>query len=243
MVEELKRDAPWFHWVGQKFYKITMDYFNGHLCLPSFHYVVLLLLWWFCFSGQAMGQLGQLTTVSGSGTASPFANGYGTYATFFWPYGVGVNGKDEIFVADTYNHAIRRIDPQTLAVTTFAGGGGVVFADGQGAAASFYYPVDICFDVQDTMYVADQSNYRVRKINPVAYVTTLAGSGTGLRADGTGTAASFVLPVGVAADKSLNVYVADSYGFRIRKISPAGVVSTLAGSGVAPLMELVLPLH
>ncbi|MBP6757930.1 MAG: hypothetical protein KA133_01645 [Flavobacterium sp.] len=116
-------------------------------------------------------------------------------------------------------------------VSTFAGSGTSGSTDGVGTAASFYYPSGIAMDASGNSYIADSFNGKIRKISPAGDVTTLAGSGTYTFADGTGTAASFRKPNGVTVDASGNVYVADTFNHRIRKISPAGVVTTLAGSG------------
>jgi len=116
--------------------------------------------------------------------------------------------------------------------------------DGTGAAARFNYPVGVATDVNGNVYVADSNNHTIRKITPAGVVTTLAGTGgvtgsvdgTGATArfngsaDGTGSAARFSNPFGVATDASGNVYVADTLNHSIRKITPAGVVTTLAGT-------------
>ncbi len=118
-------------------------------------------------------------------------------------------------------------------VTTLAGSGTYGFADGTGSAAQFYYPAGVAVDSSGTVYVADLYNNRIRKVTSAGVVTTLAGSGVGGFADGTGSAAQLNYPRGVAVDSSGTVYVADSGNNRIRKISSAGVVTTLAGSGTA----------
>ncbi|MDP6770717.1 MAG: Ig-like domain-containing protein, partial [Anaerolineales bacterium] len=123
---------------------------------------------------------------------------------------------------------IRKITPEGV-VTTLAGSGSHGSTDGTGTAASFSYPQGVAVDFNSNVYVADQSNNLIRKITPAGVVTTLAGSGSEGSTNGTGTAASFDNPVGVAVDGSGNVYVADLSNNLIRKITPAGVVTTLAG--------------
>jgi sugar lactone lactonase YvrE len=117
-------------------------------------------------------------------------------------------------------------------VTTFAGSGSYGDTDGTGAAASFRFPHGVAIDAVGNVYVADRNNYKIRKITPMGEVSTLAGSGSLGNADGLGTAASFNYPTGIAIDATGNLYVADSENHKIRKITPAGVVSTLAGSGL-----------
>ncbi len=172
---------------------------------------------------------GVVTTFAGSGNTA-YADGIGTAASFFWLCGVAIDSNGNLYVADFNNNRIRKISPAGV-VTTLAGSGNYDFADGAGATASFRHPYSVAVDENGNVYVADTENHRIRKISPSGVVTTLAGSGNTGFADGTGTEASFYFPTGIAVDGNGNVYVADNHNHRIRKISPAGVVTTLAGSG------------
>lgn len=172
---------------------------------------------------------GVVTTLAGSGTAA-FADGTGIAASFDSPEGIAVDATGNVYVADSSNNRIRKVTVGGV-VTTVAGSGTAAFADGTGVAASFDGPNGLAMDASGNLYVADQNNHRIRKVTPAGVVTTLAGSGTAAFADGTGAAASFNLPHGVGVDASGNVYVTDEFNQRIRKVTPAGVTTTIAGSG------------
>ena len=120
-----------------------------------------------------------------------------------------------------------------LLVSTLAGSAASGSLNGTSSAASFNHPFGVCVDSSGNLYVADAGNSLVRKITPAGVVTTLAGSGTPGLVNGTGTAASFYQPIGICADGSGNIYVADNMSSVFRMITPAGVASTFAGSGVA----------
>jgi sugar lactone lactonase YvrE len=174
---------------------------------------------------------GVVTTLAGSG-ATGFANGAGTLASFDVPIGPSIDPSGNVFTADEYNYAVREITSGGV-VSTLAGTGSNGSANGTGTAASFSTPYGVAVDTSDNVYVADTGNDLIRKITSGGVVTTLAGSGSAGSANGTGTAASFNVPAGVAVDSSGNVYVADAFNNLIRKITPGGVVTTLAGTGIA----------
>ena len=157
-----------------------------------------------------------------------FADGPGATAQFTGPYGVAVDRSGNVYVADTLNHLIRKID--TAGNVTTLAGSEAGFADGQGTSAQFDWPSSVAVDSSGNVYVADTLNNRIRKIDAAGNVTTLAGSEAGF-ADGQGALAQFDWPNGVAVDADGNVYVADHANNRIRKINVTGNVSTLAGDG------------
>jgi len=173
---------------------------------------------------------GEVTTLAGSG-APGTANGTGTGASFNGPSGVAADQNGTLYVADTDNHKIRKITASGV-VTNIAGSGTSGSADGTGTQASFYYPQGIAVDGTGTLYVADTDNQKIRKIEPGGVVSTFAGSGSYGSRDGIGSLASFNGPSGVAVDVNKNIYVADAGNYKIRKISPTGEVTTLAGCGV-----------
>jgi sugar lactone lactonase YvrE len=171
-----------------------------------------------------------VSTMAGSGSAGS-ADGIGSAASFNYPTGVAVNaGGTEVYIADLENHTIRKISASGV-VTTLAGSGTAGSADGTGTAASFHWPYQLALDASGNVYVSDYKNQKIRKITPAGVVTTLAGSGTAGSADGTGAAAQFNFPAGLAVEPGGTVYVSDYLSHTIRKITPAGVVTTLAGSG------------
>jgi sugar lactone lactonase YvrE len=173
---------------------------------------------------------GVVTTVAGTAGVCGTADGTGTAAQFCQPQGIAIDQSNNLYVTDTINHTVRKIDPAGV-VTTLAGTAGVCgSADGLATAAQFCQPQDIAVDNLGNLYVADTANSTIRKITAAGLVTTLAGrAGECGTADGSGTAARFCLENGIAVDKAGNLFVADTGNSTIRKITAAGVVSTLAG--------------
>jgi hypothetical protein len=175
---------------------------------------------------------GIVTTLAGTPGVSGSADGTGAAARFFFPTGVAVDGAGNVYVADF--ETIRKVTP-TGVVTTLAGAPGVQgSADGRGVAARFFAASGVAVDGAGNLYVADDGNSNIRKVTPTGVVTTLAGPpGSEGSADGTGAAARFFVPAGVAADGARNVYVADTGNSTLRKVTAAGVVTTLAGAAGA----------
>jgi hypothetical protein len=173
---------------------------------------------------------GGVTTLAGLAGSSGSADGTGSAARFNSPRGVAVDSAGNVYVGDRINDTIRKVTPAGV-VTTLAGLAGCVgSADGTGSAARFYSPSGVAVDSAGNVYVADWLNDEIRKVTPAGVVTTLAGlAGSSGNADGRGTAARFYRPYYVAVDSAGNVYVADFCNHTIRKVTPAGVVATLAG--------------
>jgi sugar lactone lactonase YvrE len=190
---------------------------------------------------------GVVTTIAGAPNKAGSADGVGGAARFNFPQGIAADAQGNLFVADSSNATIRKVTPDGT-VTTLAGSPGKTgSADGTGASALFFFPSSIATDLSGNVYVTDSdSDFQcpsgagfstIRKISPNGTVTTLAGSAT-VRgyADGTGGAALFDFGSsgGLATDAAGNIYVADTDNNVIRKVSPAGVVSTIAGTAGFP---------
>ena len=193
-----------------------------------------------------------VSTIAGSAGSYGSDDGTGAAALFNYPNGIAVNAAGALGVADTFNNTVREVTPSVSGghtnwvVSTMAGlAGGSGSADGSGAAAGFFNPFGLAVDGAGNVYVADSGNDTIRQITPNLsagqtnwVVSTLAGSaGNDGSDDGTGSAALFSNPLGLAADKAGNLYVADNWNATIRRLMPsvlAGrtnwVVSTIAGS-------------
>jgi sugar lactone lactonase YvrE len=178
---------------------------------------------------------GAVTTLAGTAGAFGSADGSGAAARFSGPSGVAVDAGGTVYVADTGNNTIREISPGGV-VTTLAGGPGTVggFADGAGSSARFESPEGVAVDAKGDVYVADTGNNAIRVTSSAGIVTTLAGAPSSAgNADGPLATAQFGAPQGVAVDSAGNVYVADTRNSTIRRITPDGSVTTLAGTSYA----------
>ena len=157
---------------------------------------------------------GVVTTLAGNGTAG-MKDGPGDIAEFDFPDGIAVDKQGNLYVSDGSNFSIRKITPDGN-VSTFAGKKTEGSRDGEATVALFQFPGDMVIDGQDNLYVLDLST--VRKISPLGFVSTIAGSEDGYQ-DGEGTVAKFYTPYGLGIDAQGNIYVADTNNNRIRKIS------------------------
>jgi trimeric autotransporter adhesin len=178
---------------------------------------------------------GVISTIAGNGTAGYSGDGgAATAAELNYPNGVAVDGSGNVYIADTYNHRIRKVSPSGV-ITTIAGNGTAGYSgDGAAAiAAALNNPGGVAVDGSGNVYIADAGNNRIRKVAPTGVISTIAGNGTADYSGdgGAATAAQLNYPVGVAVDGSGNVYIADQYNLRIRKVNPSGVISTFAGNG------------
>ena len=173
---------------------------------------------------------GVVTTLAGAGSSGS-TDATGSAARFYYPRGVSVDTAGNVFVADSNNHTIRKVTSAGV-VTTLAGtAGSTGSTDATGAAAKFYYPIDVSVDTAGNVFVADYSNHTIRKVTSAGVVTTLAGTaGSSGSTNATGSAARFYRPTGISVDTAGNVFVADNGNHTIRKVTSAGVVTTLAGT-------------
>jgi sugar lactone lactonase YvrE len=170
-----------------------------------------------------------VSTVAGDGTPG-FLDGPAFAAKFRSPIDVAVLPNGVIYVADAFNSSIRKIENGF--VKTFAGNGNANIINANGNAARFKIPSRITADAEGNLYTLDAADPRIRKISPLADVSTFAGEMTFGFKDGEAGIAQFGQSFGIAADIEGNLFVADSQNDRIRKISASGVVSTIAGNGV-----------
>jgi sugar lactone lactonase YvrE len=177
---------------------------------------------------------GIITTVAGGGN-NPGNDGVGdggpaTSAQLNNPPGVALDAAGNLYIADLDNHRIRKVDINGI-ITTVAGGGTSGLGDGGSAtSAHLNYPFGVALDAAGNLYIADAGNSRIRKVDINGIITTVAGGGTsGLGDGGSATSAQLYYPYGVALDAAGNLYIADTYNNRIRKVDTNGIITTVAG--------------
>ena len=171
-----------------------------------------------------------MNTVAGNGSENASA----TSAQLSEPFGVAVDGRGNLYIADRANHRIRKMSPSGL-ISTVAGTGEVGYSGDGGPAtcARLYSPFGVAVDSSGNLYIADFGNCRIRKVNPSGIISTVAGNGSyGYGGDGgPATAAVLNYPLDVAVDSIGNLFIADRSNNRIRKVSPSGIITTVAGTG------------
>ncbi len=163
---------------------------------------------------------GVVTTIAGNGNSGA-TDGSSNSATFKYPWAITVDLQGNLYVTDIGNSKIRKITASGI-VSTIAGNGTTGSTDGIGSLASFNNPSGIAVDNANNIYVSDQYNHKIRKIDSLGNVSTLAGTGIAGAVDGSSNLASFNFPYGLVIDSSNNVYVTDLWNSKIRKITTLG---------------------
>jgi len=178
--------------------------------------------------------VGVIHTVAGNGTAGFSGDGGpATAASLNGPFAVAVNAAGEIYIADTNNNRVRKVDLKGM-ITTVAGGNTFGFSGdgGPATAATLYAPESIALDSIGNLYIADWGNARVRLVNSAGFISTVAGNGSnGYNGDGQLATAARISARCVALDAAGNLYIADEENSRIRKVDSEGMISTVAGNG------------
>lgn len=174
-----------------------------------------------------------ISTYAGNSTTGYKGDGgLATNAELYNPEAVAVDSAGNVYIADTFNNAIRKVSPSGI-ITTFAGGAyGYTGDDGLATSATLAAPYGVAIDSNGNVYIADTRNSVIRKIDASGIITTVAGNGTyGYTGDGgQATSATLSYPYNIAVDKNGNLYIADRANYVIRMVTPAGIISTVAGN-------------
>ncbi|MBI4749734.1 MAG: IPT/TIG domain-containing protein [Acidobacteria bacterium] len=181
---------------------------------------------------------GIITTMAGNGEAAFHGDsGPAINASLYYPTGVAVDSPGNIFIADSFNNRVRRVDAASKIITTFAGDGQFDFDDGGPATeAGLDFPTDVAVDTQNNLLIADSNHHVIRRVSASTHIiSTVIGNGiAGFFGDnGPATEANLFLPNNVAVDGTGNVYISDQYNHRIRRVESGGIITTVAGSGNA----------
>jgi uncharacterized repeat protein (TIGR03803 family) len=173
---------------------------------------------------------GNITTMAGGGTNYPGDGGMATNASLGYPWGVSVDAARNVYIADSWNNIIRRVDAQGI-ITTPAGGGPDFPGDGEAATnVSLNNPEGVTVDAAGNLFIADTGNSRIRQVDAAGTINTVAGGYLGV--DVAATNASLDNPEGVALDAFGNLYISDSNNQLIRKVGSNGIITTVAGNGI-----------
>lgn len=178
-----------------------------------------------------------ITTIVGTGTSGFLGDGgAATAARIQRVYGLCVDNAGNIYIPDYGNHRIRKVSTDGT-ISTIVGNGTAAFAGDGGAAtaASLWGPRGVALDTSGNLYIADENNFRIRKVTPSGIISTVAGNGSyGFAGDGgQATAARLASPASIAIDRSGNMYIADMGNNRVRKVTTSGIISTIAGNGTS----------
>ena len=178
-----------------------------------------------------------ISTVAGNGTAAYGGDGgAATAAQLKPPVGVLLDNAGNLYIADSNNNVIRKVSPAGI-ISTVAGNGASAYSGDGGAATSagLKYPTSVALDAAGNLYIADAINNVIRKVNAAGIISTVAGNGAAAYSGdgGAATSAKLNYPNGVTVDGAGNLYISDTNNNVIRKVSPAGIISTVAGNGVA----------
>lgn len=175
---------------------------------------------------------GRVRTIAGQPGVIGDADGLGAEALFYEPWAICVDADENVFVADTRNNKIRKISPDGM-VSTYAGTGNYGTTNGPANSSTFGFPTGVEIDTDGNLYVADHGTHIIRKVSTDGQVSTLAGIAyIPGDADGDPGIAKFNKPYGLSLDLNGNIIIADNWNHKIRSVTPDGIVSTIAGTGV-----------
>ena len=182
------------------------------------------------------GQVGIISTVVGNGTATYTGdNGQASAATINTPPYIVFDNADNLYIVDKGNHVIRKVNAAGV-ITTIAGNGLPGFSgdNGPATAAQLHTPTCVALDGSGNIYIADGANYRIRKINAMGIITTVAGNGySGYNGEGVPATNAKINPYGIGIDDHNNLYLSEGGSNRIRKVDASGIINTIAGDGTA----------
>ena len=176
---------------------------------------------------------GIITTFAGTGIAGYTGDGgQAATAQLYQPSDIAIGKNGDVYVADIYNNAVRRISTNGI-ISTFAGGGSMFGDGGPATNAVLSSPTGLAIDTSGNVYIADFSHNRVRVVNTSGIISTFAGNGVATFGGdhGQATAAQLFNPSAIATDKKGNVFIAEQANYRVRMVNAAGVITTLAGLG------------